>query len=171
MRVLNHADLYNFPTIKPEENKPTEIRKLRDTVLRHRFMVGDTTIESPQQAIMINLNLSDKELVDLLKKQLPKIRTAFGLEKDKTQRFKPLDTHSWVQYRVLAYIDISLWAKYNSISLSNSDYADFLNDIEMGQALTLDEDTVRQTIEMHSTKALSNKTLDKLASELLNTED
>jgi hypothetical protein len=109
--------------------------------------------------ISINLNFDDTLIIEDLKKQLIEVRAEMAIDTDSKRNRMP-NTASWVESKALPYLDLSMWAQNNKVSLTDENYCELL--FPYGQK---DESNLRKTTKKHSALFLQDgvdDVLDKL---------
>jgi len=91
--------------------------------------------------ICINPYFSDKEILECLQEELPKIRQKIGIIPEKKQLTKH-DLQIWCGYKLLPYIDLILWSEFFGYRITRSVIASAL--YVKGE---YGEDTLRKSVE------------------------
>jgi hypothetical protein len=100
--------------------------------------------------VEIDLSVPDKILVDQFTSYIKHVRAAYPNIKT-ARRFKRPEFPKWVDYAVLPYIDLEMWAEENNLSIPNRVMADAIfPDGEKG------EEAVRKTTQKLAVKIMQN---------------
>lgn len=79
-----------------------------------------SVLENPLSSganIRIDLNLTDKNILEELKKRLPKLREEAGTNPLKGKSRRAMDLEDLTKFAVLPYLDLQIWAQEKGISI------------------------------------------------------
>jgi len=95
----------------------------------------------PHEACLnINLNLTDKALLQQLENILPLLRKKFGIDPNQGKSRRSISTDDLYKYSILPYLDLTTWAYQNNILITRPIIADAI--FEQG---TRGEDDIKIT--------------------------
>ncbi|TFE43582.1 hypothetical protein E2553_00155 [Paraburkholderia dipogonis] len=118
---------------------------------------------SGEVAVNVDLYASEDKLVDDFRAWLKVTRSALGVH-DIVRRLDKSDFGRWAQNRILAYLDLTLWAKVKGHMITNQ---------VMGVALFPDEynvnlaERIRKTVAPEASIAISTPYLEAMASQAM----
>lgn len=113
----------------------------------------------PVRAIYVNLGLPDVVLIEHFKECLARLRE--HTDTHHVQKYyRKFDTHNWLKYGILPYLDLIIWGKEIDVSIPNRVMADAIYPPGIGG-----EETVRKTTSELASVLIDQMTLNQLGSE------
>lgn len=113
----------------------------------------------PCRALYVNLGLPDVVLIEHFKECLTKLRIQSNTN-HVVKYYRKLDTHSWIKYGILPYLDLIIWGKEMDVTIPNRVMADAIYPHGMGG-----EETVRKTTSELASALTDQMSLNQLASQ------
>lgn len=107
---------------------PADLNEIRE----QRSPWGDTPV-------VVNLSMPDAMLIEQFRDWLDEIRKTMSSQAGK-RRYQRPDFESWIRFGVLPFLDLTIWAKENGLSIPNRVMADAIFEPWMG-----DSEAVRKT--------------------------
>ncbi len=132
----------------------------------HRECLGEDYQFSPFALAHVDLNASDGELVDDFRTWLAAARKSRNIQ-PATDAFSDRDRELWGKMRILAFIDLTLWAQARDLKISLP---------VMGRALFPDEfdvgleDRVRKVVTDYAEKLLDSRVIRAMHSQAMKSE-
>jgi len=135
-RLLTCEDVFNFSLSEEVKNACwaegklelfTDMRFYYDALKPYDLYLAESkhALEGSELHIAINLESSDQQIKDDLEKLIGSARKKFNIEQG-FKGTKPIHFHKWINYRVLPYLDIDIWAKEKEIEVSDEDLIGWL---------------------------------------------
>jgi hypothetical protein len=131
-----------------------------DLILKHKK--GENLFPARKKdKAEVNFSLPDKVLIESFKEYLKHTRERYP-ELRKPSPIKKPNYNDWIKYAILPYIDLTIWAKEQSVSITNRVYSSAIFD-EFENEGEFDENTVRRTTKTKANSILTSSYLDLLS--------
>lgn len=150
---LNHARKWKENCSTPNSNFPYE-RWIDEPIYN-----SAKPDHYPCRALYVNLGLPDVVLIDHFKECLTKLRNHSNTH-DVQKYYRKLDTHNWIKYGVLPYLDLIIWEKEMDVTIPNRVMADAIYPPGIAG-----EETVRKTTSELASELTHQMSLNQLGSE------
>ena len=100
-----------------EHGEYSRVRDLLDQPLWSAYLASGLTGED-EYFVRVGLHGSDEKIIDDFAAWLAEMRRKLAMELPK-QRVQDTDLANWAKYQLLAYLDLTFWAKVNNCQITN----------------------------------------------------